>query len=328
MEQELDVYKINTMKFFFIILFLFVFEFAMGQVPGTLGFIYKSPLAQSFTFSVSSTGFSTANVTARIINNGVMSVTTSGILWGLSVPTISSYTGITTNGNIAGNEYTNTMTGLEIAGTYYIVAYATNIAGTSYGNVLTYTHGTVYNSTTGKTWLAVNLGATAFPTSASDANGYGDLYQWGRLKDGHEKRTSGSTSSKNGNDQPNNGGLFITGTHWTNNNNLWQGVNGTNNPCPTGFRLPTQQEFSNEIATWNQTDATYGAFSSVLKLTWAGRRSNGTNVAGQHSGIIGYYWTSSLAGVWAANIKIYNSRIYEVSNSYNGDAHSVRCIKD
>jgi len=315
------------MKFFITILFLFVFEFASGQVPGTLGFSYKSPLAQSFTFSVSSTGFSTANVTARIINNGVMSVTTSGILWGFSVPTISSFTGITTNGNIAGNEYTNTMTGLEIGGTYYIVAYATNIAGTSYGNVLTYTHGTVYNATTGKTWLAVNLGATAFPTSPSDVNGYGDLYQWGRLKDGHEKRSSGSTGSTSG-DQPNNGGKFITQTYWTSNNTLWQGVNGVNNPCPTGFRLPTIQEFSDERATWNEADGTYGAFSSVLKLTWAGRRHSGTNDPWQHTGIYGYYWTSSLGGVWASCARIFYNNYYTVGNEYNGTAMSVRCIKN
>ena len=90
------------MKFFCTVLFLFVFEFVTSQVPGTLGFSYKSPLAQAFTLTVSSLDFTRANVTARILNNGVKPVTTSGILWGFSVPTISSYTGITTNGDITG----------------------------------------------------------------------------------------------------------------------------------------------------------------------------------------------------------------------------------
>ena len=320
--------QLRNMKFFITILFLFFFEFASAQIPGTIGFIHKNPIAQSFTLSVSALDFTRANVTARILNNGIKPVTTSGIIWGFSVPTISSYTGITTNGDISGNNYTHQMTGLTMGGTYYVVAYATNEAGTSYGEVITYSHGTVYNATTGKTWLAVNLGATAFPTSASDVAGYGDIYQWGRLKDGHESRSSGSTSSTNNNIVPNNGGLFITQTYWMNNNSLWQGVNGINNPCPSGFRLPTIQEFSDEIATWNVADGTYGAFSSVLKLTWAGRRHNGTNNPWQHTGVIGYYWTSSLAGVWAANIKIYNNKIMEVSNSYNGEAYSVRCIKN
>ena len=101
-EQLLDACKIKMMKFLTTILLLLVFQFANAQVPGTLGFSYKSPLAQSFTLSVSSLNFTSANVTARILNNGVKPVTTSGILWGFSVPTISSYTGITTNGDITG----------------------------------------------------------------------------------------------------------------------------------------------------------------------------------------------------------------------------------
>jgi hypothetical protein len=103
------------MKFFCTVLFLFVFEFVTGQVPGTLGFSYKNPRAQAFTLTVSSLDFTRANVKARILNNGVKQVTTSGILWGFSVPTISSYTGITTNGDISGNNFTHQMTGKNIA---------------------------------------------------------------------------------------------------------------------------------------------------------------------------------------------------------------------
>lgn len=63
-------------KFFSTILILFLIEFANGQVSGTLGFSYKSPRAQSFTLSVSSLNFTSANVTARILNNGIKPVTT------------------------------------------------------------------------------------------------------------------------------------------------------------------------------------------------------------------------------------------------------------
>jgi len=317
MVHLLDVFKIKTMKFLSTILFLFFFEFAIGQVPGTLGFSYKNPRAQAFTLSVSSLDFTRANVTARILNNGVKPVTTSGILWGFSVPTISSYTGITTDGNIAGNEYANTMTGLTLGGTYYVVAYATNISGTSYGNVLTYTHGTIYNGNTGKTWLAANLGATAFPTSMTHTAAYGSLYQWGRLTDGHENPSSAGVGSTNGNDQPNNGGKFINLTYWTGNYGLWQGVSGTNNPCPTGFRLPTQEEFANEISSLY-----------VLNLTYGGRRyPNGASQ--QYSGDRGFYWTSSVAnGNYPVSLNIRNGVTTSLGNDFNGVGMSVRCIKN
>lgn len=319
------------------LLFLFVFKIVIGQVPGTIGFISKSPLAQSFTFSVSSLDFSKANVTARILNNGIKPVTISGILWGLSVPTITSYAGITTNGDISGNNYTHQITGLSIGGTYYIVAYATNEAGTSYGNVLTYIHGTVYSPATGKTWLAVNLGATAFPTSISDSAGYGTLYQWGRLSDGHQyvrPTASLATSTLSSNDVPNNGGKFIipgsTPFDWRSgqNSSLWQGVNGVNNPCPSGFRLPTIAEFTNEVNSWNAADPDYGAFTSVLKLTYGGRRYYNNSNPQQYVGIWGYYWTSDITSGQSRYLRIQNTAAPNYSGDYRGTALAVRCIKD
>jgi hypothetical protein len=48
---------------------------------------------------------------------------------------------------------------------------------------------------TGKVWLDRNLGARQVCTSSTDAACFGDLYQWGRAKDGHESRTSGTTET-------------------------------------------------------------------------------------------------------------------------------------
>jgi len=74
------------------------------------------------------------------------------------------------------------------------------------GQVLTFVGGTpvwktrladgeVENPTTGKIWMNRNLGASQVATSSTDANTYGDLYQWGRAADGHQLRTSGTTST-------------------------------------------------------------------------------------------------------------------------------------
>ena len=93
----------------------------------------------------------------------------------------------------------------------------------------------VTNAATGKTWMDRNLGASQVATSSTDVNAYGDLYQWGRRSDGHQCRTSAIITTLSSVDQPIHGN-FIKGTalpyDWRSpqNANLWQGVNGVNNP--------------------------------------------------------------------------------------------------
>jgi hypothetical protein len=99
-------------------------------------------------------------------------------------------------------------------------------------------------STTGKIWMDRNLGATRVAQNSTDHLAYGSLYQWGRGSDGHQIRTSTNSAlnALSANDSPGNALYIIlnTGTNdWRSgqNNNLWQGVNGINNPCPTGYRV-------------------------------------------------------------------------------------------
>jgi uncharacterized protein (TIGR02145 family) len=174
-----------------------------------------------------------------------------------------------------------------------------------------------------------NLGATQVATGSADAASYGDLYQWGRLADGHQIRTSFTTSTLSSTDMPGNGN-FITvnsGNDWRSpqNNNLWQGVNGTNNPCPTGFRLPTDTELDNERLTWvsNNRD---GAFASVLKLPMAGSRDVG-NGALAFVGSRGYYWSSTVSGTFARYL-FFNSSTAIMVSYFRAYAYSVRCLKD
>jgi hypothetical protein len=85
----------------------------------------------------------------------------------------------------------------------------------------------VTNPTTGRTWLDRNLGATRVATAYNDSDAYGDLYQWGRLTDGHEKRTSSTTAVLSATDVPGHGDFILSPSSpydWRNpqNDNLWQ----------------------------------------------------------------------------------------------------------
>src|SRR5574344_2515705 len=67
----------------------------------------------------------------------------------------------------------------------------------------------VTNPTTGRIWMDRNLGASQVATSSTDEAAYGDLYQWGRAADGHESRTSSTSTTLATSDTPGHGD-FIT----------------------------------------------------------------------------------------------------------------------
>ena len=50
---------------------------------------------------------------------------------------------------------------------------------------------------------------------------------------------------------------------------------GINNPCPAGFRLPTNTELETERLSWGSQNSA-GVFASPLKLVAAGWRHPGT----------------------------------------------------
>jgi uncharacterized protein (TIGR02145 family) len=188
----------------------------------------------------------------------------------------------------------------------------------------------VTNATTGKIWMDRNLGASQVATSVTDVNAYGDLYQWGRGSDGHQCRNSATTSALSSSDQPANADFILSSVspyNWlvAENTNLWQGVNGVNNPCPFGYRLPTESELNEERLSWWMQGAN-GAFASPLKFTLAVMRS-GLNGQIFNFGSPGYYWTSSLNGANSVILK-FTSTTATMQNSERAAGFSVRCIKD
>lgn len=180
-----------------------------------------------------------------------------------------------------------------------------------------------------RVWMDRNLGATRVATSMTDTEAYGDLYQWGRLTDGHEKRTSSTTPTLSPTDVPGHNNFIVTSIFpddWRTPQNatLWQGESNINNPCPAGFRLPTEAEWVTELNTWgNQNSA--GAFASPLKLVPAGWRDISGTL--DFAGSWGYYWSSTVHGSYSRNVN-FNIGTAGYNNPTRAHGLSVRCIKD
>lgn len=197
--------------------------------------------------------------------------------------------------------------------------------------------GTVVNtfvSKTGRIWMDRNLGASQVATSSTDAASYGDLYQWGRGADGHQIRNSGTTNNLSSTDQPGNN-LFILPAKapwdWRSqqNNNLWYGLNGINNPCPSGFRVPTKEEFIAEAAYWGNLNSGESAFNSPLKLPLPGYRAGNGII--YNAGSLGKYWWSRATTATDTSSTV----AIGIDGGSGGQVgagkafgFSVRCIKD
>lgn len=183
----------------------------------------------------------------------------------------------------------------------------------------------VVSPETGRTWMDRNLGASQVATSLTDVQAYGDLFQWGRSCDGHQKRYSSIISGQVNTDNP--GKSFVNGGYfdWRSprKDALWQGISGINNPCPTDFRIPTIDEWIAENV-WISQQA---AFDSFLKLTNAGyrRESGGLSYVGGR----GYYHSSTTESIRIRYLNLVgNFSTYQPINlGVRGLAYSVRCIK-
>ena len=112
-------------------------NYASALVSVTLTVLPVVPTVTTVT--VSSVSASSAVSGGEVTDDGGDESTVRGIVWAtVSGPTVESYDGITDDGVGAGS-YVSSLTGLSPNSTYYVRAYATNSAGTTYGSEESFT---------------------------------------------------------------------------------------------------------------------------------------------------------------------------------------------
>lgn len=191
-------------------------------------------------------------------------------------------------------------------------------------------------SASSRVWMDRNLGASQVATSTIDSLGIGSLFQWGRAADGHQCRESEVLYQSASTATPSTGaewdGKFLAGSNnwlYPAAGTLWQGVNGANNPCPSGFRLPTESEWVDEFNSWNKYDGNItvlSAFESPLKLPAGGYRRS-TSGFFKDFAVGGYYWTSNVSDYYSQYF-FFKDVPDNISPGDRARGHSVRCIKD
>jgi uncharacterized protein (TIGR02145 family) len=288
------------------------------------------------TTTVSAVTATTATSGGVISSDGGGTITSRGVCWSTTAnPTIansktSDATGIGT--------FTSSITGLTSATTYYVRAYATNSAGTAYGQqeycVSSYGTASDVDGNTYQTvkigtqiWTRENLKTTKFKDGTAISL-VTDNTAWGALTTpGYCWYNNDATTYKN-----TYGALYN-----------WNTV-GTNKLCPTGWHVPTDVEWTILTNFLGGESIAGGKMKETGTLHWAAPNTGATNETGFTSlqggfrgtsgtfdyASFGFWWSSSEYSTssfysWARQMANNNSNVIR-SNATKQYGFSVRCV--
>ncbi len=300
---------------------------ALANLP----YVTTNPITAITTTSASSGG--------NISMDGGASITSRGICWSTAInPTISNNK--TTDGGGTGN-FTSLISGLNPGIKYYVRAYATNSAGTAYGNEISLT-------TTAITSITVtDLDGNTYPTVTIGAQ------TW-------MKENLKTTKLNDGTVIP----LVTNNSVWTNlktpgicwydnsitNYNIygalynWYAID-TRKVCPVGWHVPSDSDWTILTSFLGGTNLGGGKLKESGTSHWSIPNSGATNetgftaLPGGYRYNIGVYANISLTGNWASStyisvdgfsvwIMYYGESAIRRSGELNTGGFSVRCIKD
>jgi uncharacterized protein (TIGR02145 family) len=265
-----------------------------------------------------------------------MFATNSSLVGAIAVPS-----------NGTANPFTTTLCGLAANTNYWAIAYATNAAGTSYGDTITFTtleflcgtslitfddysYATVQIGT--QCWFAENLrsdnyrNGEAIPGNLTDA-------QWSSTSAGAQTVYGEGSSIVDQGSSDDVANLATYGRLYN-----WYAVNDSRGLCPSGFHVPTDEE-------WTELEGTLGGTSvagTAMKTTsWGGTNSSGFSALPggarrissgyfDYQGSIGFWWSSSPNGTFAWFRFLYSgySNVYRYSDHDSRSGFSVRCVRD
>ena len=324
------------------------FKFCLANKLNAVPTLTTTGIASITTTSATSGG----NITA----DGGSSITARGVVWStITNPTISLTTK-TSDGSGTGS-FTSSLTNLAPKTTYYVRAYATNNAGTGYGNEISFTtadssnvmgipcpgtptvkdiDGNTYNTVQIGTqcWTKENLRVTKYrdgsfipldESGGTTGNGTGQTWS---------SRTTGARTVY-GHSAAN---LATYGYLYN-----WYAVADTKGLCPNGWNVPSE-------AVWKSLGEYLGTNAGVklADTSWvlsSGKPSNESGFSIKPGGVrnttnfgdqssAGYFWSSSKNSDinWFApeNLSLslgYKGDLTSYSRDDNTSGMSIRCVK-
>ena len=304
-------------------------------------------LASLSTLVINNITSNSATSGGDIANDGGSPITQRGDVWGISPhPTTANNS---SNDGIGAGVFISNITGLLDNTTYYVRAYATNSAGTAYGNELSFTTSAVGSNIVsnpgagvtfdgysypsivlgnGQEWMAENLRTSTYANGDPIPN-VTDNAQWQNL-------TTGAWAQYNNDSQNENpyGKLYN-----------WYTVADPRNVCPTGWHVPADAEYTLLTDYLGGESIAGGKMKSTGIQYWTTPNTDATNesgfsgLPGGRRGYDGPFYDIGFPGFWWSSTDVLTTSAwlrylsYDAGNVFRDNASrfsgfSVRCLRD
>ncbi|MEI7981959.1 MAG: FISUMP domain-containing protein, partial [Bacteroidota bacterium] len=294
------------------------------------------------TTPVSNITQTTATSGGNIPSDGGAPVTSRGVCWSTSQnPTIAD--NFTSDGPGSG-AFTSSITGLTTNTLYYYRAYATNSAGTGYGNEGSFTTigespcqgtPTITDIRDGKTYNTVQIGAQCWMRENLNI---------GTMIPGSSEQTNQSAIEKYCYNDDEANCIVYGGLYQWNNMMQWSTIERTQGICPTGWHLPTDGEWTTLTDFLGGVSVAGGSMKEEGTAHWTAPNTGATNgsnftaLPGGQRNFDGYFseisnnaffWSSSQidVGIEWPRILTYNHPGVYRNSFLQSFGFSVRCLK-
>ena len=208
------------------------------------------------TTAVTNITYTTATSGGNVTADGGATVSARGVCWSATHnPTVNS--SHTTNGTGTGS-FTSSLTGLSSGITYYVRAYATNGAGTAYGNEVSFTTETAQDGQPcpgaatltdidGNTYNTVQIGSQCWMKENLRTTKYADGTSILQGSDTSTTTAYWYYPNNSSSNKPTYGLLFNWKAVMRNSSSSDANPSGVQGICPTGWHVPSNAEWTQFI---------------------------------------------------------------------------------
>ncbi len=292
------------------------------------------------TTAITNIATTTTTSGGNVTNDGGLQVTARGVCWSTyQNPTIANSK--TTDGSGTGS-FTSLITGLTANTTYFVRAYATNSAGTAYGNELSLSTlamscpSSFTDSRDSKVYTAVLIGNQCWMKQNLNI---------GTRIEGTTEQTNNATIEKYCYNNTEANCTTYGGLYQWNEMMQYSTTPGVKGICPTGWHLPTDADWTTLTTYLGGESVSGGRMKETGTTHWASPNTGATNSSGFTAlpggyrntdgsfGSLSYdglWWSStehSSSDAWYRDMGYYDADVDRYGNlkSYG---FSVRCLKD